>query len=248
MSSLGKENHCVFNLNLVIINTVFWVFITLNDFIGIFGKMMAQTIGYLRVSTADQDLEKNKADILTLANHHNLGQVKFFEEKVSGKISWHKRKIAQVIEDLKKGDSLVVSEMSRLGRSMLECMEILSIAMERGIHVYSVKGNWRLDQSIQSKIIAMAFSMAAEIERDLISQRTKEALRAKKASGMSLGRPKGPGKSKLDPFRPEIEALLANGATLFFIAGRYGTTSANLRNWMGKHGITRPKKDKGLAA
>ncbi|MDP3840373.1 MAG: recombinase family protein, partial [Methylococcales bacterium] len=79
---------------------------------------------------------------------------------------------------------------------MLECIEILSIAMERGIHVYSVKGNWRLDQSIQSKIIAMAFSMAAEIERDLISQRTKEALRAKKASGMSLGRPKGPGKSK----------------------------------------------------
>ncbi|MCK9620777.1 MAG: recombinase family protein [Methylobacter sp.] len=210
--------------------------------------MTAQTIGYLRVSTADQDVEKNKADILTLANHHNLGQVKFLEEKVSGKISWHKRKIAQIIEDLKKGDSLIVSEMSRLGRSMLECMEILSIAMERGVHVYSVKGNWRLDQSIQSKIIAMAFSMAAEIERDLISQRTKEALRAKKASGMSLGRPKGPGKSKLDPFRPEIEALLANGATLFFIAGRYGTTSANLRNWMGKHGITRTKQGKGLAA
>jgi DNA invertase Pin-like site-specific DNA recombinase len=69
---------------------------------------------------------------LTLANHHNLGQVKFVEEKVSGKISWHKRRIAQIIEDLKKGDRLVVSEMSRLGRSMLECMEILSIAMERG--------------------------------------------------------------------------------------------------------------------
>jgi DNA invertase Pin-like site-specific DNA recombinase len=210
--------------------------------------MMAQTIGYLRVSTTDQDVEKNKADILTLANHHNLGQVKFFEEKVSGKISWHKRKIAQIIEDLKKGDSLVVSEMSRLGRSMLECMEILSIAMERCIHVYSVKGNWRLDQSIQSKIIAMAFSMAAEIERDLISQRTKEALRAKKAAGMSLGRPKGPGKSKLDPFRPEIEALLANGATLFFIAERYGTTPANLRNWMNKHGITQPKQEKVRAA
>ncbi len=248
MSSLGKEKHCVFDLILVIIKPVFLVFFTLNDFIDIFGKMTAQTIGYLRVSTADQDVEKNKADILTLANHHNLGQVKFLEEKVSGKISWHKRKIAQIIDDLKKGDSLIVSEMSRLGRSMLECMEILSIAMERGIHVYSVKGNWRLDQSIQSKIIAMAFSMAAEIERDLISQRTKEALRAKKASGMSLGRPKGPGKSKLDPFRPEIEALLANGATLFFIAGRYGTTSANLRNWMGKHGITRPTKQDRVRA
>jgi DNA invertase Pin-like site-specific DNA recombinase len=233
---------------LVIIKPVFRVFITLSDFQVFLAKMMAQTIGYLRVSTVDQDLEKNKADILTLANHHNLGQVKFIEEKVSGKISWHKRKIAQVIEDLKKGDNLVVSEMSRLGRSMLECMEILSIAMERGVHVYSVKGNWRLDHSIQSKIVAMAFSMAAEIERDLISQRTKEALRAKKASGMTLGRPKGPGKSKLDPFRPEIEALLANGATQFFIAGRYGTTPANLRNWMSKHGISRPKQDKVRAA
>lgn len=248
MPNINDEKHCVFNFFLCIINLVLRVFITQSDFIDIFGKTMAQTIGYLRVSTADQDLEKNKADILALANHHNLGQVKFIEEKVSGKTSWRKRKIAQIIEDLHKESNLVVSEMSRLGRSMLECMEILSIAMERGIHVYSVKGNWRLDQSIQSKIIAMAFSMAAEIERDLISQRTTEALRAKKAAGMTLGRPKGPGKSKLDPFRPEIEALLANGATLFFIAGRYGTTSANLRNWMGKHGISRPKTDRSRAA
>jgi Resolvase, N terminal domain len=95
---------------------------------------------------------------------------------------------------------------------MLECMEILSVAAQKRISVYSVKGAWRLDQSIQSKIIAMAFSMAAEIERDLISQRTKEALRFKKAHGMKLGRPTGPGKSKLDPYRPEIESLLANGS------------------------------------
>ena len=74
--------------------------------------------------------------------------------------------------------------------------------------IYAVKGNWQLDQTIQSKIIAMAFAMAAEIERDLISQRTTEALRARKAAGKPLGRPKGPGKSKLDPFQPEIEALL----------------------------------------
>jgi DNA invertase Pin-like site-specific DNA recombinase len=83
----------------------------------------------------------------------------------------------------------------------------------------------------------MAFSMAAEIERDLISQRTTEALRAKKAAGMKLGRPKGPGKSKLDAFRLEIEALLANGSTQKFIARRYHTTEANLHNWMKKHGI-----------
>jgi DNA invertase Pin-like site-specific DNA recombinase len=100
-----------------------------------------------------------------------------------------------------------------------------------------VKGNWQLDQSIQSKIIALAFSMAAEIERDLISQRTKEALRFKKAQGLPLGRPKGPGKSKLDAFRPEIESLLANGSTQKFITQRYHTTEANLHNWLKKHGL-----------
>jgi DNA invertase Pin-like site-specific DNA recombinase len=116
-------------------------------------------------------------------------------------------------------------------------MEVLSIAMEREVHVYSVKGNWRLDTSIQSKIVAMAFSMAAEIERELISQRTTEALKARKAAGAKLGRPKGPGKSKLDPFQPEIEALLSNGATQKFIADRYDTTEANLHNWLKKRGI-----------
>ena len=100
-----------------------------------------------------------------------------------------------------------------------------------------MKGNWQLDHSIQSKIIAMAFSMAAEIERDLISQRTKEALRAKKAAGKKLGKPRGSGKSKLDKYRPEIEALLANGSTQKFIANRYGTTEGNLHHWIKKHGL-----------
>lgn len=198
------------------------------------------TIGYLRVSTEGQDLEKNRADILTLANQEDLGRVRFVEEKVSGKTSWRKRKIAAVIEELQAGDALIVSELSRLGRSMLECMEILSIAAARKIHVYAIKGNWRLDETIQSKIVAMAFSMAAEIERDLISARTTEALRARKASGLPLGRPKGPGKSKLDPYRPEIETLIANGSTQRFIAKRYKTTPANLNNWLKKHGITKP--------
>jgi DNA invertase Pin-like site-specific DNA recombinase len=83
----------------------------------------------------------------------------------------------------------------------------------------------------------MAFSMAAEIERDLISQRTKEALRFKKAHGIKLGRPTGPGKSKLDPYRPEIEGLLANGSTQKFIARRYRTTEANLHHWLKKRGL-----------
>ena len=118
-------------------------------------KTMPKTIGYLRVSTIDQDLEKNKADILFLANNKDLGKVNFVEEKVSGKVPWRKRKIAPVLEELNKGDNIVVSELSRLGRSMLECMEILSIATHKGINIYAVKGDWQLSNSIQSKIIAI---------------------------------------------------------------------------------------------
>ena len=87
---------------------------------------------------------------------------------MSGRVSWKTRKIADSLEHTQPGDNLIVSELSRLGRSMLECMEILSIASQKGIHIYAVKGNWQLDGSIQSKIIAMAFSMAAEMSVTLL--------------------------------------------------------------------------------
>ena len=143
------------------------------------------------------------------------------------------------MEALGAKDNLIVSELSRLGRSMLECMEILALAAQKGLHLHAVKGDWQLDGSMQSTIIAMAFAMAAEIERELIAQRTREALRVKKAAGMPLGRPRGPGKSKLDPYQPEIEALLQNGSTQTFIAKRYGTTVGNLHHWLKQRGITR---------
>src|SRR5947207_8053933 len=176
-------------------------------------------------------------DIVKLANEDQLGQVHCVEEKISGKVSGRKRKIADIVDNAQPGDNLLVSELSRLGRSMLECIEILSVATEKGLHIYAVKGNWRLDGSIQSKIVAMAFAMAAEIERDLISQRTTEALAARKLQGMPLGRPKGVGKSKLDAYQMEITALLKNGATKTWIARKYGTTRRNLSHWMKQHGI-----------
>jgi len=193
------------------------------------------------VSTSDQDVEKNKTDILLLAHRKELGHVHFVEETVSGRVPWRQRKLATILEDLRPGDTLVVSELSRLGRSMLECMEILAIATQKGLKLHTVKGEWQLDSSLQSKIMAMVFAMAAEIERDLISQRTTEALRVKKAAGVQLGRPRGPGKSKLDRYQPEIEGLLANGATQRFIAKRYGTTEGNLHHWLQKRGLKRPK-------
>ena len=183
---------------------------------------------------------ENQTDILLLAHRKQLGQVQFVEETVSGRVPWRRRKIAQVLDTLEAGDTLVVSELSRLGRSMLECMEILALATQKGLHLHAVKGDWQLDGSMQSTIIAMAFAMAAEIERELISQRTREALRVKKAAGMPLGRPRGPGKvarsvSTRDRGPP------GNGSTQTFIAKRYGTTVGNLHHWLKQRGITRAK-------
>lgn len=196
-----------------------------------------RTVAYLRVSTLDQNLEKNKSDILHLANDKNLGRVELVEEKISSRSSWRERKIGPLLGELDRGDIILLSEFSRLGRSMLECMEIISLAVRKGIKIYTVKGGWSLDDTIQSKVMAMVFSMAAEIERDLISKRTREALQAVKNSGKMLGRPKGPGKSKLDAHGPEIRALLLSGSTQRFIAKRYGVTAPTLCNWIKKSSI-----------
>jgi len=186
----------------------------------------------------DQDTKKNIDEIKVFAHDKNFGKIdKIIEETASGKKPWKERKIKDIIVELGDGDRLIVPELSRLGRSMLEIMEILAIAREKGSYIYAIKGGWELNGSIQSKVMAMAFSIAAEIERDLISKRTKEALKARKAQGIKLGRPKGPGKSKLDKHREEIIALLKNGSTKAYVARRYGTTQPNLYNWLRKNKI-----------
>ena len=103
-------------------------------------KTRPKTIAYLRVSTIDQDTEKNKNEILKFANDKDFGKVVFIEEKASGKKSWKERKIKKIIDELVEGDRLIVPELSRLGRSMLEIMEMLAIARQRGIYIYAVKG------------------------------------------------------------------------------------------------------------
>jgi DNA invertase Pin-like site-specific DNA recombinase len=202
-----------------------------------------KVVGYLRVSTTNQDLEKNKADILKYANDNRLGNVEFVEEVVSGKVSWKKRRIKEVIDALAKDDWLIVAELSRLGRSMLEIMEIISEAKRKEINIYAIKNNWTLNGSIESKILLMVFSMASEIERDLISARTTEALRVRKASGMKLGRPKGPGKSKLDEHKEEIVALLRDGVPKKRVAKKYGTSIVNLYNWIKKNELDVTPRD-----
>ena len=196
-----------------------------------------KTVGYLRVSTDLQDVDNQRLEVLQLANSRGLGSVEFVEEIVSGRKSWRDRELARVLGDLGKGDVLIVAELSRLGRSMLEIMEILSIATRGGVVIYAVKGEWVLDGSLQSKVVALAFAMAAEIERSLISQRTKAALATKRAQGVRLGRPPGPGKSKLDEHRDKIIELLALGIKRNSLAKQLHTTPGNLRNWLRKRGL-----------
>ena len=194
-----------------------------------------KVIGYLRVSTGSQDLEKNRSDILKYANDQKLGNVEFVEEVVSGKVSWKQRKIKEVIDSLGKDDWLIVAELSRIGRSMLEIIEIIGEAKRKEINIHAIKNNWTLNGTIESKILLMVFSMASEIERDLISARTTEALRVRKASGAPMGRPKGPGKSKLDPHKDEIVALLRDGVPKKRVARKYDTSVVNLYNWIAKN-------------
>ena len=195
------------------------------------------TIAYLRVSTKSQDLEKNKGDIALYVNDMGLGPVTFVEESVSRKVSWKGKKLFNVIQGMMEGDVLIVSELSRLGGNMLECIEVLSYCLNARISVHALKGGWRLDNTIQSKIVAMGLSIASEIECDLISQRTKEALRVKKENGVALGRPRGPGKSKLDKNLTEITAMINNGVKQSFIAKKFNTTQANLSVFIKKRNI-----------
>jgi DNA invertase Pin-like site-specific DNA recombinase len=199
-------------------------------------NLKPRTIGYLRVSTEEQSLEKDIAVILSHANDLGLVPVQWIQEKISGKVPFRNRQLGTIVEELKKGDNLIVTELSRLGRSMLDVMECLSTIKRKGINVYAVKGNWSLN-GMQSELLAMVFAMASQIERELISARTKAGLARVKASGKKLGRKPGTFKSKLDKWAPEIVALLKNGSTQAFIAKRYGCTNALLTNWIRRNKI-----------
>ena len=196
-----------------------------------------KTYAYIRVSTDKQDLENQKFAILQFANNRKLGNVEFIEEAVSGRKPWKNRKLKDLIDNLQSGDNLIVAELSRLGRSMLEIMELLSILLRKGVNVYVVKGNYELKDDIQSKVLTFAFSLASEIERELISQRTKEALAKRKAEGKKLGRPKGSYSSKLDDKRQYIEELLDKGVSIASIAKILGVHYHTVRNYIKRRGL-----------
>ncbi len=169
--------------------------------------------GYIRVSTDKQTVENQRFEITEYAKKSNLPIDQWIEETVSGTISPDKRNLGKLIKMAKSKDVIICSELSRLGRNIFMIMSILNRLMEMNVSVYTVKEGYRLGDDLTSKVLAFAFSISAEIERELISQRTKEALLRKKAEGGVLGHPKGKRNShvKLTGREDEIRKLLDYG-------------------------------------
>lgn len=191
------------------------------------------TYSYLRVSTTDQDTDKNKLEILKFANIKKLGNVEFIEEQISGKANYKNRQLGALLEKMKKEDVLIVPELSRIARSITQIFEVIEITKQKGVALYSLKENFsNKDDSITSTVATTIFALVAQIERDLISLRTKEALVAKKAMGIKLGRPKGKGKSKLDEHKEDILKLIELKVPKTIIAKQYNTTTTNLYNYL----------------
>ena len=147
--------------------------------------------GYIRVSSDKQTVENQRFEINKFCEHEKLHVDDWIEETISGTKNYDKRQLGKSLNKVNKDDIIICSELSRLGRNLFMIMEILNICMNKECRVWTIKDGYRLGDDIQSKVLAFAFGLSAEIERNLISQRTKEALARKKAEGVVLGRPKG---------------------------------------------------------
>lgn len=166
--------------------------------------------GYIRVSTDRQTVENQRFEINQFCDKNVMVVDKWIEETISGVKTIQERKLGKLLKKMKRDDILICSELSRLGRNLLMIMGILNECMSRDIQVWIIKDNYRLGSDINSKVLAFAFGLSAEIERNLISQRTKEALARKRAEGVILGRPRG-SKSKVKKLtgkEAEIKNLL----------------------------------------
>ena len=182
--------------------------------------------GYIRISTDKQTVDNQRFEIERFCSKNDMAVDQWIEETISGTQFPEKRLLGPLLEQAKTGDLIVCSELSRLGRNLFMIMSILNILMKNGVRIWTIKDNYRLGDNIQAKILAFAFGLSAEIERDLISQRTKEALARKKSEGFALGRPPGkkPAKLKLSGHEAEIRSLLEQKVTKNAISRKYGVS------------------------
>jgi DNA invertase Pin-like site-specific DNA recombinase len=201
----------------------------------------SKVYAYLRKSTDEQNTKSQELAVYKYADENGLRVDQWFDVDCSSRKSTKERRLDELLDILREGDMLIVSELSRLGRSVGQVITIVDQLIKKKVRVtclkenISIKSNERRD--IHTKVMVTMFSLFAEIERDLISERTKEGLARARAEGKLLGRPPGPGKSKLDPYEDEIIALLKTGSTKTYLAKKYGVTPPTLYNWLNKRQI-----------
>ena len=192
--------------------------------------------GYIRVSSDKQTVENQRFEINQFCLKEQMSVDGWIEETVSGTQPYSKRRLGRLLRHVHKGDLIICSELSRLGRNLYMIMEILSLCMNRGCSVWTVKDGYRLGDDIQSKVLAFAFGLSAEIERTLISQRTREALARLKAEGKPVGRPKGScTRKEAHPLYPRdayIRRSIARGCSQRQISGRLGCSRNTLRRYI----------------
>jgi len=186
---------------------------------------------YLRVSTDKQDLDNQRVSVLEYANKNGLHDVQFVEETVSSKLK--DRKIFELVETLKDGDTLIVFELSRLARSMKELESIRVKVADRGADIHAISQNLIIKSDgndIATKSLVFALELSAQIERDMISERTRNALAIRKSKGLPMGRPKGD--SKVEKYREDIEKYFKLGINVTAIAKLIGCSRSTLNNWL----------------
>ena len=193
-----------------------------------------KTYGYLRVSTDKQDLQGNKSEILLKANELKLGNVEFIEEIVSGGKDWSNRKLGELFEKCNKGDVIITSEISRIGRSINPIMEFIAGCARKDIKLYFTKNDLiKVDGSIQSQMLIFAYSLSAQIERELIITRTKAGMKRAKEAGKQIGRKQGI--SKLDKHKEEIIKMLNEDIRHCAIAKKFNCTKATFSKYIKVH-------------
>jgi DNA invertase Pin-like site-specific DNA recombinase len=190
--------------------------------------------GYIRVSTDRQSVDNQRFEIEQFCSKNNIAIDQWIEETISGTELPEKRLLGSLLARVKTDDLIICSELSRLGRNMFMIMSILNHLMINGVKIWTIKDNYRLGDSIQAKILAFAFGLSAEIERELISQRTKEALARKRSEGCILGRPPGrkSARLKLSGHEAEIQALLDKNVSKSAIARRFGVCRKTVGSFM----------------
>lgn len=189
---------------------------------------------YVRVSTDKQSIDNQQFEILKFANQKAIHIHQWVEETINGTKSFHDRSLGQLVSTLTSSDTLIVTEVSRLGRSVMEVMSILNVLMNKKVKVISIKEGYELGDTLDSKILAFAFSLSADIERKMISSRTKEALARKKQEGRTLGRPKGSlsKETKLTGKDQDIKALLQKQIPLSSIARIMGVHRLTVKSYI----------------